>query len=316
MRETEREVSMEFDLDNPSSTPLQELQCDEIETLFASESDHMPSKNLSHFNLSVRRQAISSISQFSRNLDPFILYLAVHYFDRFISTQSMPFLEPKPWILKLLAMSCVSLAAKMNKIEFSQVTSSSVNGDGGVIFDSQSIHRTELLILDALKWRMRSVTPFSFMEFFLSFFTLKADPPLAQALKARATEVLFKVQHETKMLGFRPSVAAASALLHASHELLPSQFRNAILSCAYVNQDELTDCSNAIEDVMVDSGCEEVMRSDTLSRSDTPRYVLDRHYSSSESERTSRDRDVKRRKMSDVCNSVKVSQFQQSFLGD
>ncbi|KAK9133727.1 hypothetical protein Scep_013255 [Stephania cephalantha] len=306
MCETEREVSMEFDLDNPSSTPLQEPQCDEIETLFASESDHMPSKNLSHFNLSVRRQAISSISQFSRNLDPFIPYLAVHYFDRFISTQSMPFLEPKPWILNLLAMSCVSLAAKMNKIEFSQ-------GDGGVIFDSQSIHRTELLILDALKWRMRSVTPFSFMEFFLPFFTLKADPPLAQALKARATEVLFKIQHETKMLGFRPSVAAASALLHASHELLPSQFRNAILSCAYVDQDELTDCSNAIEDAMVDSGCEEVMRLDTLSCSDTPRNVLDRHYSSSESERTSRDRDVKRRKISDVCNSVMVSQFRQSF---
>lgn len=27
--------------------------------------------------------------------------------------------QPKQWILKLLAISCVSLAAKMNKIEFS-----------------------------------------------------------------------------------------------------------------------------------------------------------------------------------------------------
>ncbi|KAK9156074.1 hypothetical protein Sjap_003554 [Stephania japonica] len=303
---------MEFDLENPL-TPLQEQQCDDIEALFASESDHTPSKNLSHFSLSIRRQAISSISQFSCDLDPFIPYLAVNYFDRFISTQSTP--EPKPWILKLLAISCLSLAAKMNKIEFS-VTD--FQGDGGVIFDSQSIHRTELLILDALKWRMRSVTPFSFMEFFVSFFLLN-NPQLAQALRDRATEVLFKIQHETIMLGFRPSIAAASALVYASHELFPSQFlcfRSAILSCAYVNKDELMECCNAIEDVT--GGCEEVMGLGTLSCSDTPRNVLERHCSSSESERTSRaggDRDVKRRKMSDVCNSVKVSQFGQSFWG-
>ena len=56
----------------------------------------------------------------------------------------------------------------------------------------------ELLILDALKWRMRSITPFSFIHFFVSFFEVQ-DPPLTQALTARATEIIFKSQCGTSV---------------------------------------------------------------------------------------------------------------------
>ena len=54
----------------------------------------------------------------------------------------------------------------------------------------------ETLVLGALKWRMRSITPFSFMPLFISLFKLK-DPPLTQALKARAVQILFKAQKGT-----------------------------------------------------------------------------------------------------------------------
>lgn len=148
--------------------------------------------------------------------------------------------EGRPWILKLVAVSCVILALKMRKAEFSvsdiQVNIMSllkifrrtlkeyrhfdcrislslkklffrqsgvylrcgeiycpVQEDGGVTFDLQTIERMEMLILGTLKWRMRSVTPFSFLNFFISFFKFK-EPPLRQALKARATEIIFKSQ--------------------------------------------------------------------------------------------------------------------------
>jgi cyclin D6 len=52
----------------------------------------------------------------------------------------------------------------------------------------------EVLILGALNWRMRSITPFSFISFFISLFKPK-DPPLRQALKARASEIIFKAQN-------------------------------------------------------------------------------------------------------------------------
>jgi cyclin D6 len=52
----------------------------------------------------------------------------------------------------------------------------------------------ELLILDTLDWRMRSITPFSFVRFFISLSQLK-DPALTQTLKDRATEIIFKAQN-------------------------------------------------------------------------------------------------------------------------
>ncbi|XVE66269.1 hypothetical protein DITRI_Ditri08aG0067100 [Diplodiscus trichospermus] len=184
---------MEFDLENPL-TNFNDFCPGSIPSLFLVESDHMPTENYLNtlkaidLDISVRRQVISSISQFTCKLCPFLSYLAVNYLDRFLSTQGIP--QPKTWVLRLVAISCVSLAAKMKKTDFSLTD---FQGDGGFIFDAQTIERMEYLILGALKWRMRSITPFSFISFFISFFKLK-DPPLRQALKARAVEIIFKAQ--------------------------------------------------------------------------------------------------------------------------
>lgn len=130
--------------------------------------------------------------------------------------------QGKPWISRLVVISCMSLAAKMRNTYFSltdlQVYTSlqslllwMVNerwnnvavlellpvvltmkqGDEGLIFDAQTIQRMELLILSALNWRMRSITPFSFIYFFLSFIQFK-DPTSKHSLKDRATEIIFK----------------------------------------------------------------------------------------------------------------------------
>lgn len=143
--------------------------------------------------------------------------------------------------------------------------------DSKFIFDKETIGRMELLILGALKWRMRPITPFSFINFFVSFFKVQ-DPPLRRALTARATEIIFKSQcgtsvelsipcclkrqvhifyscrltyllwinkSEIKILGFRPSVVAASTVLYAAHELFPLQFsclEKAVLICSYVDK--------------------------------------------------------------------------------
>ena len=60
----------------------------------------------------------------------------------------------------------------------------------------------EIHILDTLSWRMRSITPFSFLNFFVSFFELK-EPTLTQTLKDRASEIIFDAQNGTT---FSPSI--------------------------------------------------------------------------------------------------------------
>ncbi|XP_048327252.1 putative cyclin-D6-1 isoform X1 [Ziziphus jujuba] len=313
---------MDFDLENPLTDFRH--HSDTFTSLFLTESDHMPSLNYflnlqaGDFDITIRREAIASISQFSCNFDPLVSYLAVNYIDRFLSCHGMP--QPKKWVLNLLAISCVSLAAKMNKIEFSL---NDFQGDEGMIFDSQTIQRMEVLILGALKWRMRSITPFSFVSFFISLFKLE-DLPLQQALKARATEIIFNAQNaDIKLLVFKPSIIAASALLSASHELFPLQypcFRKALSNCSYVNKENMFQCYNVMQ-TMVLEGYEFVF--EVVSSSVTPVNVLDQQYSCSESGITNETnsttiprlkRGIKRRKISDYCNNdqtVQISQIRQ-----
>ncbi|KAG6436540.1 hypothetical protein SASPL_101441 [Salvia splendens] len=61
--------------------------------------------------------------------------------------------------------------------------STSADNDGGLIFNSATIEKMEMLILAALKWQMRSVNPFSFLNYFISLFDSGDDERLIQALK-------------------------------------------------------------------------------------------------------------------------------------
>ncbi|GLU23117.1 hypothetical protein SLE2022_391460 [Rubroshorea leprosula] len=245
---------MEFDLEDPFTSSEQQ-QSDSIAALFSAEFDHMSAQDYTQslktgdFSASFRQEAIALFFQvqYSCNFDPFTTYLAVNYMDRFISRKEIPL--GKPWVLRLLVISCLSLAAKMREKDFY----SSDFQKEGFIFDMQTIQRMEVLILAALNWRMRSITPFSFLCFFMSLLKMK-DPPLTQALKGRGTRIIFKAQNEINLLAFNPSTMAASALLLASHELFPLQFpsfKASILSCEHVNKESLLKCFSAMEEMVI-----------------------------------------------------------------
>ncbi|KAK5792086.1 putative cyclin-D6-1 [Gossypium arboreum] len=300
-----------FDLEDPFTT-LKQHQFDTISTIFSSESDHMPCLNYlqclktSDFHVSFRQEAMSLVfqAQYCCNLDPYTPYLAVTYMDRFISKQEIP--QGNPWVLRLLVIACISLAAKMKDIHFCY---SNFQREEGFIFDASTIQRMELLVLDALNWRMRTITPFSFICFFISLFELK-DPPLIQALKDRATHIIFQAGNETNLLEFKPSTIAASALLMASHELLPLQFpsfKASILCCEFVNEEKLLICFNAVMEMVINE-------MDTISTSSTvtPISVLDCHCNKSETE-MSEKKGIKRHKLIGFCSEskrVKMSHIQ------
>ncbi|KAA3478854.1 D6-type cyclin isoform 1 [Gossypium australe] len=282
-----------FDLEDPFTT-LKQHQFDTISTIFSSESDHMPCLNYlqclktSDFHVSFRQEAMSLVfqAQYCCNLDPYTTYLAVTYMDRFISKQEIPVI----W-------SCFLTLMTLKQRE------------EGFIFDASAIQRMELLVLDALNWRMRTITPFSFICFFISLFELK-DPPLIQALKDRATHIIFQAGNETNLLEFKPSTIAASALLMASHELLPLQFpsfKASILCCEFVNEEKLLICFNAVMEMVINE-------MDTISTSSTvtPISVLDCHCNKSETE-MSEKKGIKRHKLIGFCSEskrVKMSHIQ------
>ncbi|CAA0816095.1 Putative cyclin-D6-1 [Striga hermonthica] len=268
---------MEFDLDDPLPPSNENFP-----SLFKMEIDQMPSKTYSQAftsqgssNLSVRREIVDSISRFSSQFNPFLTYLAVNYMDRFLSTRSIQ--DGKLWIFRLVAIACVSLALKMRKTEFSV---SDLMQDGGFMFDSATIQRMEMLILGALKWRMRSANPFCFLNYFITFFRSNDKPPVEQ-LKQRATEIILKAQNDVEMLKFKPSIISASALLCAVNDLSPvqfSSFRNAVGSCSYVDKEDFLLCYEQIQEV-ASEGYESLWA--RTSSSCTPVNVLDVHALSS-----------------------------------
>ncbi|KAH7675777.1 Cyclin-D2-1 plant protein [Dioscorea alata] len=271
---------MEFDLENPLTSS--DSEPDSVSALFSAESDHMSSLTTA-LDLHSRRQAISLIlqAQCSCNLDPFMAYLAINYVDRYLARHEIP--REKPWAAWLLAASSLSLASKMKKSEFSLPD---FQMEEGFIFDEQTIHKMELLVLGALDWRMRSITPFSFLRFFLSFFS-PAHPPLLYALKDRALRILLKAQTEIKMLEFKPSLIAASALISAAGELFPIQspaFSSAIFSSDFEKLKACCLVMREMLEMMTMDGCDRALK--MVSSCSTPATVLGGACPSSDSERT------------------------------
>ncbi|KAE8691436.1 hypothetical protein F3Y22_tig00110890pilonHSYRG01391 [Hibiscus syriacus] len=197
--------------------------------------------------------------QFACKFDPFIAYLAVNYLDRFLSSQAIP-QQHKTWVSRLVAISCVSLAAK-------------VNGPSSL---SPTFRENGICDLGSIK--MANAFDYSFLFRILFHFVFQPQRSFvdAQALNARAVELIFKDQSYIKILEFKPSIIAASALLFASNELFPSQFpcyHKAISSCSYVHKENLLECYNWMEAV----GKESCSFNTTVN-------VLDQQFSCSESE--------------------------------
>lgn len=126
---------------------------------------------------------------------------AINYLDRILSGPH--FQRDKPWMVQLLAVTCISLAAKVEEIRVPllldlQVQNKSsvfplfflepikINGvsrtpiswfskveDSKYIFEAKTIQRMELLVLSALQWRMHPVTPVSFLGLFTRHLGLK-----------------------------------------------------------------------------------------------------------------------------------------------
>ncbi|URE36945.1 Cyclin, N-terminal domain, partial [Musa troglodytarum] len=148
------------------------------------------------------------------SVGPSTAYLAVTYLDRFLTKRVTQ--VKKPWFAVFLSLTCLSLASKMLDHGFSV---DEFQATQPFQFMPETIERMQLLVLETLGWRMRSITPFAFLDYFLSSFP-STDPRQVQDLKDRASKTLF----QEILLGFKPSVIAASALHSAAFDLFPAQF--------------------------------------------------------------------------------------------
>ncbi|XP_021688275.2 cyclin-D5-1 isoform X2 [Hevea brasiliensis] len=142
-------------------------------------------------------------------------YLSVTYFDRFLSKRSID--DGKLWAIRLLSVACLSLAAKMEECRVPPLSQYPVED---YFFENKAIQRMELLVLNTLEWKMGSITPFSYLHYFISKICGESRP---KETISRVVELILALIKETNLLDHRPSIVAAAAVLAASDNQLTRQ---------------------------------------------------------------------------------------------
>ncbi|XP_052184310.1 cyclin-D1-1-like [Diospyros lotus] len=165
---------------------------------------------------SAREQSVAWILKVQAyyGFQPLTAYLSVNYLDRFLYSRRLP--QTNGWPMQLLSVACLSVAAKMEEPLVPSLLDLQVEG-AKFIFEPRTIRRMELLVLSVLDWRLRSITPFSFISYFA--YKLDSTGTFSARLISRATQIILSSIQEASLLEYWPSCIAAAAILCAARDI-------------------------------------------------------------------------------------------------
>ncbi|GFY89508.1 similar to CYCLIN D3;2 [Actinidia rufa] len=219
-----------------------------IDRYFDSEPLHMPhSQYLRSIDLTARQDSISWILKVHSHYQfrPLTAFLSVNYFDRFLSSHSFP---ANGWPFQLLAVACLSVAAKMEEPFVPLLLDLQVL-EPRFVFEPKTVQRMELWVMANLDWRLRSVTP-----------------PSITSITSSPGSLVPVID----FLGFPPSAIAAAAVLSAAGESvdLPETFYGR------TNKEMVRSCHQLMEVYLMDT-CPSAGLKDSMEAPPSPDGVLD-----------------------------------------
>ncbi|KAG9450784.1 hypothetical protein H6P81_010749 [Aristolochia fimbriata] len=254
--------------------PLQSDEC--LRLMVEREREHLPGEDYlgrlrrGHLDLSMRRDAVNWIGKVHAyySFGPLSAYLSINYLDRFLSAYELP--QGKSWMMQLLSVACLSLAAKMEETLVPLVLDLQV-GESKYVFEARTIQRMELLVLSTLQWRMRAITPFSFLDCFLRKLNDGNPPPKGSI--ARSVELVLNTVRGIEFMGFRPSEIAAAVAISVSAETV--DFDKAVSSFIHVQKERVQRCYELLQDSGMISRPGKVVSGSIASVPQSPVGVLD-----------------------------------------
>ncbi|XP_010464289.1 PREDICTED: cyclin-D3-2-like [Camelina sativa] len=168
--------------------------------------------------------------------------LAVNYFDRFMTTIKLQTDNNKPWMSQLVAVACLSLAAKVEEIHVPLLFDLQVE-EARYVFEAKTIQRMELLVLSTLQWRMHPVTPISFFDHFIRRFGSECHQQLD--FFGKCERLLISVVADTRFMSYVPSVIATAIMIYVIKDLKPCdevEYQSQLLTLLKVDQNEVNEC--------------------------------------------------------------------------
>ncbi|RXH92692.1 hypothetical protein DVH24_033588 [Malus domestica] len=277
--------------DGEEGLPLQSQSDEYLGSMVEKEFHHLPASDYlmrlqsGDLDLAARQQAVDWIGKANAHFSfgPLCQYLSINYLDRFLSAYELP--NGKAWTMQLLAVACLSLAAKMEEIDV-PISHDLQVVESKFVFEARTIQRMELLVLSALRWRMQAVTPFTFIDSFLLMInddqtnlktsilrsshlivtTAKGTNLVLQVIICvsnctnhgeKAADVWWKLNAGIDSLEYRPSEVAAAVAISVAGEAKTLDNEKAIsmlIQHVHLVKERVAKCVNLIHDMTLMSG--------------------------------------------------------------
>ncbi|KAH7852961.1 hypothetical protein Vadar_031499 [Vaccinium darrowii] len=196
---------------------------------------------------SVRKEAIDWIWKacFLYGFGPLSVCLSVNYLDRFLALYEVP--RDQTWAVQLLAVTCLSLATKMEEPAVPLNVDLQV-GEPKFMFEGKTIQRMELLLLKTLDWKMKACTPFSFIDYFVRKINDHRHQP-SGSLISRSVQLILSTIKGTDFLEFKHSEVAAAVALHVSGKIQPDDIPNAVSCFINLEVGRMLKCVEMLQDL-------------------------------------------------------------------
>ncbi|ESR42377.1 hypothetical protein CICLE_v10012085mg [Citrus x clementina] len=207
------------------------------------------SNNLPHFRFRAVQWLIKSRSRLNLSFGTF--FNAANYLDRFISMHQ--FHEWKYWMVELVSVACLSIASKFNDTSSPSLHEIQME-ELDYSFQSSTIRRMELTLLQSLGWRLGCITTYSYVELLLTNFD-SFEFHLHNELTTLVTKLLLGAVLDARLLKYQPSVVAVSALWCSLDELTASSCAHVAFITRLFNQeqkDDVVKCNMIMKSRLVD----------------------------------------------------------------
>ncbi|OWM82148.1 cyclin-D3-2-like [Punica granatum] len=196
--------------------------------------------------MAVRKQAVEWILRVHSHYEFSALtaVVAVNYFDRFLL--SFRFQRDNPWLGQLIAVACLSLAAKLEETHVPVQLLLHLQVEESVyLFEPKTIQRMELLVLSTLNWRMNPITPLAFFDHIIRKLPFRLEAALNWEFFWRFERLILSVLTDVRLLHYLPSTLASAAMRCIVKEAEPFEseaFQDLLTSFLKINKDKVDQC--------------------------------------------------------------------------
>ncbi|KAG9135337.1 hypothetical protein Leryth_015228 [Lithospermum erythrorhizon] len=184
----------------------------------------------------------------------------------------------KPWMIQLTAVSCLSLAAKVEETHVPLLLDFQVE-ECKFVFEAKTIRRMEILVLSTLQWKMNPVTPLSFIDFIIR--RLGLMDRLSWEFLNKCERLLLAVISDCRFTVYLPSEMATATMLEVISNLKPStDFKN---NCVHHDKGQVEECCRLIKEVAATIHWNSSSKRRLASLPKSPKGVMDVSFSSESS---------------------------------